>query len=585
MSVNVFRSLRVRLIVGVVVIEILMLSLLVWSNMRVIRRAHADRLRDTAASLLQEVAATSGSYMVEVDYARLKEYLSSIAENPELSYLVVLDRDRHPVVRLGSAPAGYTPETDHSPAGVSDHRFDVADDIVFGGRKMGRVLMGFSLARMERAIHAARVHSVSIAAAEIVLTILATVLIGMHLTRRLGRLAEAAQRVGAGDYSVAVSTETDDEIGMTAAAFNGMVAEISARTRQLKAALARERVVKEVSIDGMITYDAASRILSLNPAMTSLFGYAQQELLGRRTDVLLTAIPDDSDFWIRATDKCCEIQGRRRDGGVFPLEVHVGWTDIDGRRLYAATLRDVTERKRAESECRGLLASNRYLVHKSLAVQEQERRHLARELHDELGQCMTAIQADAKLIQELPEPRDARVVAASAGAIMQVSARVYDVVHSMMQRLRPTVLDDLGLVAALQEAVTAWGNLHPGVRCDFSARGALGELGESVNITLYRLVQEALTNVAKHARASRVRIRLERGAGGTGGGARADAVFLLIEDDGRGMDPSQPGRGLGLIGMRERVAMLNGALEMRSSPGAGLTLAVAVPATNGGDDG
>ena len=320
---------------------------------------------------------------------------------------------------------------------------------------MGQVLAGFSLSWMESAINKARFRGIVIAVSEIFLTVLATVLIGLHLTRRLGALANAAELVGAGDYSVSVPTETADEVGTTAAAFNRMVAEVSSRTRLL-----------------------------------------EQE----------------------------------------------------------------------EEKSRQLLAENRRLVHASLEVQEEERKHLARELHDELGQCITAIQADAESIRDLSAGRDARTEA-SAGAILEVSSRIYDVVHSMMTRLRPGILDDLGLVAALRDDISAWMRRNPQTTCSINATGQLDKLGERTNITVYRIIQECLTNVAKHAGASTVSIDL------TG---EIDRLYLRIEDDGRGISEADQGGGLGLIGMRERVEALGGVFRT-GKEGTGFLIEISIP--------
>ncbi len=578
MPLSPFRSLRVRLIAGVVIIEIVMVSLLVWNNLGVIRQAHADRLWNTAAGMLELVAATSGRYLVEVDYATLEEYLRNIAHQEELSYLVISDRDERPVVTLGQVPDAPWPATDGHPFEVSDGVLDMAQQIRIGNQPMGQVHMGFSLAQMNRSIDSARLRSIAIAVTGIVLTILATVFIGVHLTRRLGRLAAAAQRVGAGDYDVAVPAEIRDEVGTTAAAFNRMVAEVSQRTRHLEESLARERVIEETSIDGMITYAASGQILSANPAMHQLFGYRQDELLGKPASLLLAPVSDGKDavaayadnaLWTHTIDTRIEVTGQRRDGSCFPLELSIGRVDISGEPLFAATLHDITERKLAEHECHSLLEGNRFLIHKSLAVQEEERRHLARELHDELGQCMTAIQADAELIHELSRDRDEKITT-SASAIVSVSSRMYDVVHSMMQRLRPGVLDDLGLLAALEEEVDAWQARFPQVDCRLVSEGELMGLGERINITLYRIVQESLTNIAKHAGATRVSLQLVRQEG---------SLILRVEDNGRGMDTEHPGRGLGLIGMRERVEALGGSLSVQSAPGEGVVLRVSIPVT------
>ncbi len=574
MLVSPFRSLRVRLIVGIVLIEIVMLSLLVWSNLGVIRQAHGDRLRDSASSVLEQVTTTTGGYLVEVDYASLDEYLRNIANHDELAYLVVLDRDRKPVISLGELPSQRWPEPESDPLTVEDGTLDMAGDIRIGDRAMGQVRLGFSLQRMQQSIDAARLRSVAIAATEITLSIIVTVLFGLHITRRIGGLASAAQRVGAGDYAVKIRTGIADEIGMTARAFNRMVEEISRRTRRLRETLARERVIEETAIDGMITYDADCRILSANPAMRDLFGYSENELLGHRTALLLDDVSPEA--WTTLTGRRQEAFGRRRDGSLFPLEWYIGKVDIAGEPLFAATLHDITERKQAEHECKTLLEGNRFLIHKSLAVQEEERRNLARELHDELGQCTTAIQADAEIIHDLSRQRDA-TIETSARAILDVSARIYDVVHSMMQRLRPGVLDDLGLVAALQEELDAWRGRHPDIECRFTVSGDLSALGEAINITVYRIVQESLTNIAKHAGASEVCIRLARFDGEDGFEGMPAGLLLSVSDNGRGMEAGVYGRGLGLIGMRERIEALNGHFLIRSEPGAGLTLEARIP--------
>jgi two-component system sensor histidine kinase TtrS len=240
---------------------------------------------------------------------------------------------------------------------------------------------------------------------------------------------------------------------------------------------------------------------------------------------------------------------------------------------------EISERKRAEEESRSLLKENRFLIRKSLAVQEDERRHLARELHDELGQCITAIQADAETIRDVASRKDTRVTA-SAKAILDVSAHLYDVVHCMIQRTRPGVLDDLGLVVALEDLVNDCRARFPGVDYDLTTAGELNALGEKINITIYRIVQECMTNIAKHAAATRVRINLTVDADPQGGAPQAgahDVVSLVVRDDGRGMDTAGSGRGLGIAGMRERVEALGGHFAIHGIPDGGVMVSAVIP--------
>jgi len=232
---------------------------------------------------------------------------------------------------------------------------------------------------------------------------------------------------------------------------------------------------------------------------------------------------------------------------------------------------EVIERRKAEEDAQTLIREKRLLAQKCMEVQEVERHHLARELHDELGQCITAIQADSKIIQELSKGCDARLQA-SASAIEGVSSRIYEVVHSMMQRLRPSMLDDLGLVETLKEEVDAWQARQPDTAYRLILTGNLATLGESINITIYRILQECLTNIAKHAMATEVVIII-----GIIEGSPMKRVRLEIEDNGVGMDTDSLGGGFGLIGMRERVEALKGEFGFSASPGFGIKITATLP--------
>lgn len=243
-------------------------------------------------------------------------------------------------------------------------------------------------------------------------------------------------------------------------------------------------------------------------------------------------------------------------------------------------LRDqILERQRAEKEVHALLDENRMLVGKTLMVQENERRHLARELHDEMGQCITAIQADANIISEFAAKCDCRLVN-SAEAIKVVSARIYEFVHATMLQLRPSMLDNLGLGDALREEVNVWRSRHQNTDCTLSINTDPGGLDEQTNITIYRIVQECLTNIAKHANARSVAIEIdcvEAILPGDTDSMPVSSLRFSIRDDGAGMDPKARGWGLGLIGMRERAGALGGMLSVQSTPGQGTTIVVTLP--------
>lgn len=215
---------------------------------------------------------------------------------------------------------------------------------------------------------------------------------------------------------------------------------------------------------------------------------------------------------------------------------------------------------------------NHRLSQQLITLQEAERKSLARDLHDEFGQCLTAIHADATVVVQLAE-RKYPEVRESAHAIASLSRHLMDLVGGLLERLRPGILDELGLVPALQDLVDTWRSRHEQVACRLVVEGALPEgLEETLQVTLYRLVQEALTNISRHAAASTVEIRLQA----LHQSGRGPVLSLSVVDDGRGFDPDIA-EGFGLAGMQERIEGLGGAMQLHSAIGHGTRIEIILP--------
>jgi len=217
---------------------------------------------------------------------------------------------------------------------------------------------------------------------------------------------------------------------------------------------------------------------------------------------------------------------------------------------------------------------NHLLNRRLLEVQEDERRYLARELHDELGQCLTAIKAEAVSIGRSDQARDP-AIREGAEAIASTAGKVYDMTQTLIRRLRPAALEELGLNLALRQMATDWNKRHPGMHCHCeldAGHEALEHAGHEaldsrLAIHLYRVVQECLTNVARHSGATRVSVRL---------GYEDGCISLQVMDDGCGFDP-RAATGFGLLGMRERMEGLDGTLELLPAPGGGSLIKALVP--------
>lgn len=209
---------------------------------------------------------------------------------------------------------------------------------------------------------------------------------------------------------------------------------------------------------------------------------------------------------------------------------------------------------------------------KLIGAQEDERRTIARELHDEVGQVLTALQVELGLAH-----RKAAATGLSLGSLEEAQAladSALSSVRDLSQLLRPAALDDLGLPAAIDAALRGFARRHE-IKVELSLTGMTDRLAPATEIAAYRIVQEALTNVARHAAAAHCRVTLLR---------LPDALRVEIEDDGHGFDPEgepEAPRGFGLIGMRERAVMLGGSLRVLSAPGSGTRLFVELPAGGG----
>ena len=213
---------------------------------------------------------------------------------------------------------------------------------------------------------------------------------------------------------------------------------------------------------------------------------------------------------------------------------------------------------------------NRRLTRRSLEIQEEERRRLAQEVHDELGQSLSAIKAIATSMEQTPATAD-QAAAESAALIKNMADDMYGVARGIISRLRPAVLDELGLVPAIQQLVDDWNTAHADTFCHLDIKGNCATAADAVKINIYRIIQESLTNVARHAAAKNVHILLEHQPG------NSDRLALEIRDDGAGYDPDKTRSGMGLTGIRERVDSMGGEFDLTTEPNKGVHLAIMLP--------
>jgi two-component system, NarL family, sensor histidine kinase UhpB len=270
---------------------------------------------------------------------------------------------------------------------------------------------------------------------------------------------------------------------------------------------------------------------------------------------------------LRPIDEILQAQERVRAGDLAARLGDLGLPELSrvgvGFNHMAETLEDS-------------VGENQRLTRELLNAQETERRHLAHELHDEIAQCVSAIHADAVAIRSRGGDR----VRESAEAIVQVVAQLKETVRNMIRRIRPAYVEGLGLESGLREQVAAFRHRSPGVLCILDLQGELGNLDEEVGVTIYRIVQEALTNISMHANARNVLIDLKvqpAAEASARTSASTDRISVMISDDGAGFFQLTANRGLGLTGIRERARALGGSCSIVSEPGRGTRIEIVVP--------
>jgi PAS domain S-box-containing protein len=320
--------------------------------------------------------------------------------------------------------------------------------------------------------------------------------------------------------------------------------------------------------------DRTGRTIFVSPNIVAVTGYTADEVYAPGgVQWLVRMHPDDRPVVAQQLEALfrdgarfdVEYRTRRRDGRWIWVHDRAVTTYEEQGVAYAyGLLSEITDRKQAE-EIRALL------LNQVITVQEEERGRIARELHDETAQSLASLLMGLGALQEARTVKAAR---AQARDLQQVATHALAEVRRLAWGLRPSVLDDLGLATALARYAADFGRTR-GITVRVETSGLDdGRLAPAVETALYRIMQEALSNVARHAAATTVSVWLRR---------RRDAVVLIVDDDGCGFDSEQPpgpataARGLGIHTMRERAAVLKGTFTIDSAPGRGTRLEIEIP--------
>ena len=360
---------------------------------------------------------------------------------------------------------------------------------------------------------------------------------------------------------------------------------------QARQSEATVRALLETAAQAILGVNAGGEVVLANAAAEAMFGYTREEMLDQPLDRLIPPrlraqhLRDWSAFvqklQNRPKGQRIDKGGVRKDGTEFPLEINLSQVATADGNLAVAFITDVTERKRyeqnlqrSEAEARARQQQLRLLTTRLIEAQEEERRRVSRELHDDLNQRLAMLACEVGSIESKIPQSDQMI----RGRLQSMETRLKDLSNDVRRtayQLHPSVLEHLGLVDALETYCGDF-SAQEGIKVDFRTRKVPGPLPKEVALCLYRVTQEALRNIARHSGAARASVTV---AGMSG------AITLSVEDQGRGFDPSmiEGSRGLGLISMEERVTAAGGFLTIDSRPDTGTRVQVQIPLARGSE--
>ncbi|MGA2787464.1 MAG: PAS domain S-box protein, partial [Verrucomicrobiota bacterium] len=397
--------------------------------------------------------------------------------------------------------------------------------------------------------------------------------IGSYLLvlRPVRTLVKSSARLATGDLSARTGSHRGDELGQLSRAFDQMAQALEHREGEhqsaeyaLKASEMRYRRLFETAQDGILILNAETgQIDDVNPFLTDLLGYTREQLLGNRlweigpfkdTKASKASFRElQREAYVRYDDLPLETSAGKSINVEFVSNVY----QVNGGRVIQCNIRNITERKQAEAKRKEYSRKLQVLSRRLVEAQETERRNIARELHDEIGQALTVMQLNLQAMLLSP---GTEVVSPRLNETLEVVERVLEQVHDISLDLRPSILDDLGLEPALRWYTERQAALVE-LKVEFSADRLEQRLDPMIETECFRIAQEALTNVVRHAQAKAVTVELRKEDG---------QLHLRVRDDGVGFDVAPVrdravrGASLGLLSMEERASLAGGGLEFKS---------------------
>ncbi|MBN1613952.1 MAG: PAS domain S-box protein [Deltaproteobacteria bacterium] len=556
-----------------------------------------SELRKRGLALASDLSSFMVRPLLSHDLPTIRRFVNQAMEQDYVRYVIILDpkgkvlmhndlseigknyRDRLSMAAVKSTRPGYTDI--HIPK-LEELHSDITMPIKVSDVRLGTIRLGYSHLAIQEQIKQAQRQIFIIGLLTTVGGGFIAYLLAIYISSPIRRITDVTEKVAQGLLDTQLRIDRNDEIGTLASAFNRMTEDLK-KTTVSKDYF--DNIIKSMN-DILLVIGPDLKIRSANKAASELLEYTEDELIGMDAFLIFE---EDSKF-------NCEMVLKNLSEKLGVANREADYITKTGKRipvLLSASLlqdktgsmegvvciaRDVTEWKAVEDALRESEMELHFLSAQLMTAQEQERRRLSKELHDELGQSLMVLKLKLRSIQEgLPADRDT-LRSKCTEAIEYINA-VVENVRRLSRDLSPSVLEHLGLPAAIRWLVNDFCR-HAKIDCTLDLPEMEGLFSQEEEIIIYRMIQESLTNIAKHALATEVSVIIEE---------KDDHAHFCIEDNGIGFDireifaQDSQRKGLGLSAMHERTRMLRGSLDIRSRKGNGTKISFTVPYHQGGN--
>ena len=389
-------------------------------------------------------------------------------------------------------------------------------------------------------------------------------------------MLRAIEKMGSGMLDIRLPQFQLPEFNSISNNFNKMGSSLEENIKENQ----RLASIAEQTADAIIMHDKNLKISFWNHSAETIFGYKRSEVIGKSAGLIVPEklkkefLDNLSNIKKRQSINNYETKRLTKKGDLIDVSISASpLIDKKTKKVVGdiVSMRDISEKilaKKSQKELR----QNRELTAIIQGHIEDERRSLARELHDELGQYVSAVKIFAQNIINRSKGKD-KDIEESALSVTSAANQIYDGMHSIIRQLRPGSLDNLGLSETIKDMASNWRSQHPSIQIDLFVGKNLDHLGEAININIYRIIQEAMNNCLKHARAHNISINLDH---------KDKYLTLIFNDDGVGFDTSilTKSKQFGLIGMKERVKSLSGMFSIKSTPTKGTLINISIPLDN-----